>query len=349
MDKIRVVHYINQFFANIGGEEMADIQPEIKEGPIGPGTALQNSLGENYEIVATIICGDNYFGSNLEEATDKILELIAPYRPELFVAGPAFNAGRYGVACGTISKAVEEALSIPAITGMFEENPGVDMFRKDLYIIKTSHSAASMRKAMPLIASLAKKLVEQKEIEAPEVDNYHERGIRVNYFNERRGSARAIDVLLDKVAGNPYQSEYPMPVFDRVEPVAAIKDLSKVKLAIVTSGGIVPHDNPDHLESSSASKYGIYNIEGMNSLLKADFMSIHGGYDRAYVSEDPNLVIPLDVLRELEQEKIIGELANFFVSTTGTGTSVGNSKRFAEEFVEKLIEENIGAVLLTST
>ena len=28
----RVVHYINQFFANIGGEEMAHIAPEIREG-----------------------------------------------------------------------------------------------------------------------------------------------------------------------------------------------------------------------------------------------------------------------------------------------------------------------------
>lgn len=26
----RVVHYINQFFANIGGEEMAHIAPEIR-------------------------------------------------------------------------------------------------------------------------------------------------------------------------------------------------------------------------------------------------------------------------------------------------------------------------------
>ena len=50
MEKIRVVHYINQFFANIGGEEMADIKPIIKEGAIGPGIALQNNLKENYQI-----------------------------------------------------------------------------------------------------------------------------------------------------------------------------------------------------------------------------------------------------------------------------------------------------------
>ena len=36
----RVVHYINQFYANIGGEEKADYKPEIQEGVIGPGMAL---------------------------------------------------------------------------------------------------------------------------------------------------------------------------------------------------------------------------------------------------------------------------------------------------------------------
>nr|P55793.1 RecName: Full=Glycine reductase complex component B subunit gamma; AltName: Full=Selenoprotein PB gamma [Gottschalkia purinilytica] len=34
---IRVVHYIKEFFANIGGEEMAHVAPEVREGVVGPG------------------------------------------------------------------------------------------------------------------------------------------------------------------------------------------------------------------------------------------------------------------------------------------------------------------------
>lgn len=349
MKKIRVVHYINQFFANIGGEEKADIPPEIIEGPIGPGQAFANVFGEDYEIVATVICGDNYFGENIEKASAIIIEMIKPYQPDLFIAGPAFNAGRYGVACGTICKQVQKELKIPVITGMYEENPGVDMFRKDLYIIKTSISAASMRNAVKDVVELSKKLIGNDEIQSPLEENYHERGIRVNYFNERRGSERAIDVLLDKIAGREFTTEYPMPVFDRVAPVEPIKDLKTAKIAIVTSGGIVPQNNPDRIESSSASKYGIYSIKGMDTMSKDDFMSIHGGYDRAYVNENINLVVPLDVLKEMEKEKIIGEVADFIISTTGTGTSVQNSKRFAEEFTSRLIEEKVDAVILTST
>ena len=53
----RIVHYINQFFAGIGGEEKADIAPEVREGIVGPGLAFKTALGEGYEIVATVICG----------------------------------------------------------------------------------------------------------------------------------------------------------------------------------------------------------------------------------------------------------------------------------------------------
>lgn len=60
MSKIRVVHYINQFFANVGGEEKADYQPELREGYVGPGQAFTQSFGDDAEIVATVVCGDSY-------------------------------------------------------------------------------------------------------------------------------------------------------------------------------------------------------------------------------------------------------------------------------------------------
>lgn len=110
MAKYKVVHYVNQFFAGVGGEEMAGIKPEIRTELPPISQQLQKQLGEDYEIVATVVCGDNYFGENLEEATDTIIEMIKGYELNVFVAGPAFNAGRYGVACGTICKAVEERL-----------------------------------------------------------------------------------------------------------------------------------------------------------------------------------------------------------------------------------------------
>lgn len=349
MGKIKIVHYINQFFGGIGGEEKAGIEPEIRAGAIGPGVGLQAELGEDYEIAATVICGDNYFGENLSLAQEQILELIKPYHPQIFIAGPAFNAGRYGVACGTIAKVVEEALHIPVITGMYPENPGADMFRKDLIVVETPISAAGMKTVVSVMTGIVKKMATGQEILGPLEEGYLERGIRVNYFHEKRGSERAIDLLLKKCAGQEYTTEYPMPTFDRVPPVPPVADIKKAKIAVVTSGGIVPQGNPDHIESSSATRYGTYDITGMDRMSPDDFMTVHGGYDRAFVLKDPNLVIPLDVLREKERAGEIGSLANYFITTTGTGTSTGNSKGFGETFSKALLADGVDAVILTST
>lgn len=345
----RIVHYINNFFAGLGGEETAHTPPEKRPGAVGPGIVLQNALGEGYEIVATVICGDNYFGENTEKALEILIGMIEEERPDLVIAGPAFNAGRYGYACGSISKASEERLSVPAFTAMYDENPGVDTFRKDVYILKTGNSARAIRTAVPDMAAFAKKILSGQEILGPETEGYFERGIRVNYFHEKRGSERAVEMLLQKIAGKEPLSEYPLPSYDRVAPAEPVGDMKKTKIALVTSGGIVPQGNPDHIESSSATKYGVYDIAGMKRMDKERFTVVHGGYDRQYVLEDPNLVLPLDAMRELEAEGEIGELADYFITTTGTGTSTDNARRFGESFVQKLLDDNIGAVILTST
>ena len=71
----RIVHYLNQFYGQIGGEEFADQEPILREGIVGPGTGLQAVLGEKAEIVATIICGDNYFADHQEDALETILTM----------------------------------------------------------------------------------------------------------------------------------------------------------------------------------------------------------------------------------------------------------------------------------
>ncbi len=349
MSKYKVVHYINQFYGGIGGEEKADIHAEKHAGAIGPGLAFNTAFGDEAEVVSTIICGDSWFNENLEEAKKTVLDMVREDDPDVFIAGPAFNAGRYGVACGAISEAVKNELGIPVVTGMYIENPGADMYREKVYIIETKNSAADMRKAAPKMAKLALKLIKGEEIGASAEDHYIPNGIRKNFFEKKRGSQRAIDMLLAKISGKPYTTEYPMPDFDRVEPQPAIKDLSKATIALVTSGGIVPKGNPDRIESSSATKFGEYDITGVNDLTAETYETAHGGYDPAYANQDADRVVPVDVMREFEREGIIGKLHNKFYSTTGNGTAVASSKKFAEEIAKRLIADEVDAVLLTST
>lgn len=349
MEKLRVVHYVNQFFAGIGGEEKADTKPHVAETLPPISQNLNKLLGEDIEVVATVVCGDSYFNENIDSASKEVLEMIKGFEPQLFIAGPAFNAGRYGVATGTITKVVKDELNIPCFTAMYVENPGADMFKKEVYILETSDSAAGMRKALPKVAEFAKKLASGQEIGSPAEEGYMERGIRVNYFHEDRGSKRAVDMLIKKIKGEDFVTEYPMPNFDRVEPNAAIKDLSTAKIALVTSGGIVPKGNPDRIESSSASKYGEYSIAEFNDLTEDTHETAHGGYDPVYANLDSDRVLPVDVLRDLEKEGKIGKLYDYFYTTTGNGTAVASSKKFAAEIGAKLKADGVDAVILTST
>ncbi len=349
MAKLKVVHYINQFFAQIGGEEKADIVPEVREGIVGPGMAFNTAFGEEAEIVATIICGDSYFNENMEAAKTTILDMVKGYQPDVFVAGPAFNAGRYGVACGTIADAVQRELGVPALTGMFEENPGADMFKNAVYIVPTKDSAAGMRGAVKVMAPLALKLAKGEAIGASCVEGYMPNGIRVNFFEKDRGSKRAVDMLIAKMAGKPFTTEFAMPDFDRVPPNPAVKDISKATIALVTSGGIVPKGNPDHIESSSASKYGKYDIDGVMDLTADTYETAHGGYDPVYANQDADRVLPVDVMREFEKEGKIGKLHRYYYATVGNGTAVKSAKAFAAEYAQELKQANIDAVILTST
>lgn len=346
---LRIVHYINQFFAQIGGEEKADIPAELREGVVGPGSAFQAAFKDEAEIVATIICGDSYFGENESKAKAEIIEMVKGQKPDLFIAGPAFNAGRYGYACGTIAKAVKEELGIPVLTGMYIENPGVDQAKNDVLIVSTKNNAAGMRDAVSKMAPLALKLAKGEPIGASAEEGYIPNGVRVNFFEKERGSKRAVDMLLKKLAGKPFTTEYPMPNFDRVEPNPAVKDLAHATIALVTSGGIVPKGNPDHIESSSASHYGKYDIDGVEDLTEATYETAHGGYDPVYANEDPDRVLPVDVLREMEKEGKIGKLHRYFYTTVGNGTAVASSAGFAAEYAQELLKDNVQAVILTST
>jgi glycine reductase len=345
----RVVHYINQFFAGIGGEDKANVPPEARNGAVGPGMALNQAFGDEAEVVGTIICGDSYFADNIEKARQEVLELVKKFDADGLVAGPAFNAGRYGTACGDVCETVTKELSIPAVTGMYKENPGVDMYRKSTYIVETTDSARGMKDAVPAMARILLKQLKGEPLEKPEEEGYIPRGVRVNYFAEKIGAERALDMLVKKLKGEPFTTEYPMPVFDRVPPNPPIEDMSKATVALVTSGGIVPKGNPDHIEASSASKYGEYSLEGMETISAETHETAHGGYDPTYANDDPNRALPVDAMRELEREGVIGKFHEVFYSTVGNGTSVANASRFGNEIAQKLKDHNVDAVIVTST
>jgi betaine reductase len=346
---LRIVHYLNQFFGGIGGEDKAMIGPEIKEGAVGPARAVESIIKDKGRVVATVICGDNYFAERIEKATQEVIQLISPYQPHIVLAGPAFNAGRYGVACGAVCTAVQEKLGIPAVTGMYEENPGVDLYKRNLYIIRTADSVKGMTEAVSKMVNIAYKLASGQEIGKPDEEGYIPRGLLKSEISDRTGAQRAVDMLLAKLQGKPFKTELHLPRFDRVTPAAPLKALSSSKIALITDGGLVPKGNPDKIETVAATKYGTYVIEGADWLAPEDYEVAHGGYDNSFVNRDPHRLVPLDVMRDLEKEGVVGKLHDSFYSTTGVATTLENSRGIGRGIAQQLKSEGVNGVILTST
>jgi glycine reductase complex component B subunit gamma len=345
----RVVHYLNQFFGGQGGEEQANMRPSSRPVAVGPGLALQKALGEEGTIVGTVICGDNFATEREDEALAEILRLIAELQPDLVVAGPAFNAGRYGMACGAVAVRVGEDLRVPAVTGMYPENAGVPLYQQRAYIVPTGPTAARMAQEMQKIAALGLKLVRGEPIGPANADGYLPRGFRKNGFAELTSAARAVNMLLAKIEGQPFETEIPLPAFDRVAPPAAVPALESAVVALVSEGGIVPCGNPDRIESGWAKHWARYSIADLGDLTPERFESIHGGYDIEFANADPDRIVPLDVMRQAERLGRIGKLHDYFYSTSGMACHIADATRMGEEIAQKLLDENVNAVVVSST
>ena len=65
-------------------------------------------------------------------------------------------------------------------------------------------------------------------------------------------------------------------------------------------------------------------------------------HDKAKIAE-------IDVLRDMEKAGEIGSIHPYFYSTVGNGTAVASAKKYGTEIGQKLVDDHVDAVILTST
>jgi betaine reductase len=341
---MRIVHYVNQFFAGIGGEDAAGTGPELRDGALGPGRRLATLLGDEHEIVASAICGDDYAAGHPEFAA----ELVAAARErgaEMVVAGPAFTSGRYGLACARIAAAAAEA-GLPALAAMHPDNPGLGE-AAGTSVVESGLTARLMRDSLDRFAAATLKVAAGEELTAQ--DGRIGPVARTNRLAQRSAAERAVALVLARLGGDRDATEIPLPDFDQVTPASPVADPAEALIALVTEGGFVPAGNPDRLESARASKWVRYSLEGLDSAEAGSFESVHGGFSTQWANADPNRILPLDVARELERDGAIGRLHGEYLATTGNGTTVADARRFGMEWAAELRQANIQAVILTAT
>ncbi len=345
----RVVHYINQFFAGIGGEEHANAPPELREGAVGPGRALEQALGDGGTVVGTIVAGDNYVVEEHEPAMAAVRDAIDRFSPHLVVAGPAFEAGRYGLACAEVCLEAQKN-GVRAVTGMFEDNPGVIAHRQEIFCVPTGTSAAEMPAALKTMANLGLRLVTDAELATAGEEGYLPRGLRRFLMRSKTGAERAADMLKARLQEKPFTSEVFIKDYEVIPAPPPIEDFSKVSVVLVTTGAIVPKGNPDNMPSVFATDYFTYSIQGLDELALNEWESVHAGFNTGFINtNDPNYALPLAAARELEKEGVIGSVFPRMFSLPGVATAQNDSLRFGAKMANELKENDIGAVLLVAT
>ena len=341
---MKIVHYLNQFFAGIGGEEAAGTGPELREGPLGPGKRLAALLGDEHQIVATAFCGDDHASGHPEFAAT-LVEAAREKGAELLVAGPAFTSGRYGLACARIVGAAAEA-GLPALAAMHPDNPGLAE-AAGTPVIESGKTAREMRPSLERLAAATRKLATGEELTAE--DGRIGPVPRANRMAERSAAQRAVDLVVKRLGGDREATEIPLPTFDQVTPAAPVPDPGDALIALLTEGGFVPAGNPDRLESARATKWVRHSLEGRESVEPGKFESVHGGFSTQWANAEPNRILPLDVARQLEAEGAIGGLHAEYFATTGNATTVADARRFGIEWGADLHQAHVQAAILTAT
>ena len=274
---------------------------------------------------------------------------IETYQPDVVVAGPAFSAGRYGLACAQVCAMTQNTLHIPSVTAMHPENPGGHLSGDRVYILACAASAAGMHEIIPRLAQFALKLGRHEAIGPAHQEGYFPRGLRRNARVSAPAHARAVALLLAKLRGQPFHTEIPRPAVHRVPAPPPLGDLRSATVAIVTEAGIVPTGNPDHIEHMRATKWARYSFAGCDTLAAGAYESVHGGYDATWVNADPNRAIPVDALRQLERSGDIGHLLEEYYVTAGNGGQVADMARFAAEIANDLRARGVTAVVSPAT
>lgn len=137
------------------------------------------------------------------------------------------------------------------------------------------------------------------------------------------------------------------------------KPLEHARLALLTSSGhFAAGDDPQ--------PFGVANMTQEEAMARiGDFLRMapelsaipttiasgslcvrHGGYDIRAAQQDPNVIFPLDRLREMADEGIIGELVSPAYSFVGAAAQTLLRNHVAPVWAEQLRDAGVDAVLL---
>jgi D-proline reductase (dithiol) PrdB len=145
-----------------------------------------------------------------------------------------------------------------------------------------------------------------------------------------------------------FMRAYPYRRIDWSPGARLIKPLAEARVAVVTTAGFfLPTQSPFDLSIRGGdSSYRAIPVEtNLNSLRIAHRSD---AFDTQGIHSDKNLALPLDRLRALGDDRVIGSIAPRHFSFMGSIAAPGRlMKHTAPEVARALAEDGVDAVLLT--
>jgi len=153
-------------------------------------------------------------------------------------------------------------------------------------------------------------------------------------------------------------SEFPLHVraflrayrWRRIEPLPWTplrKPLNRARVALVTSAGLIPPDAVPYDPRIRGGDYTYRWIPVSAQLRRLANNHRSESWDTSGFERDPNVVFPLDRLRELERVGLIGEInrrhASFMGSITAPGRLIRHS---APEVAAELVGDQVDVAVL---
>ena len=143
----------------------------------------------------------------------------------------------------------------------------------------------------------------------------------------------------------------PMELWDDAAPAPALVRVNERNLAVVTTSGVVPWGNPDKFKTYRNTYWRKYNIAELKELEPGKWEAVHGGYNVAYMNQNPHYGVPLDALRALEADGAIGagKLYPAYYVIPGNQGSPAVMRRMGQEIAADLKNDGVEGVLLVAT
>ena len=105
---------------------------------------------------------------------------------------------------------------------------------------------------------------------------------------------------------------------------------------MVTTGGLVRKGNPDKQVAANATRYHRHSVKDLEALTPEGWEAYHAGYFNHIVNRNPNYILPLSFLRDLEGKGQIGRVHEWMYALPGVSTPVAMARQLGRAIAEDL-------------